>query len=347
MKILLGDLNAKLGREDTFKPTIGNESLREDSNDNGVRVVNFATPKNLVVKSTMFPHRNIHKCTWTSPDRKTHNQIDHILIDRRWHLSILDVLSFRGADCNTDHYLVVAKVRERLAVIKQAAQKVDAERFILENLSELEDRKQYQIRISNRFAALENLNVSEDKNRARENIKDSIKISAKESLGLYERKQHKPWFDEECSKFLDRRKQAKLQWLQNPNQSNVDNLNNVRREASRHLRNKKKEYLKAKINELETNSKNKNIRDLCRGISDFKKGYKPRTNVVKDEKGDLVADSHSVLGSWRNHFFQLLIVRSADDIAILADSEKDMNNMLQILEKVLSKCKHRINKAKT
>jgi hypothetical protein len=75
--------------------------------------------------------------------------------------------------------------------------------------------------------------------------------------------------DEECSKFLDQRKQAKRQWFQNPNQSNVENLNNVRREASRHFRNKKKEYLKAKINELETNSKNKNIRDLYRGINDL------------------------------------------------------------------------------
>jgi endonuclease/exonuclease/phosphatase family metal-dependent hydrolase len=91
MKILLGDFNAKEGREDIFKPAIGNKSLHEISNDNGVRVVNFATSKNLIVKSTMFPHHNIHKCTWTSPYWKTHNQIDHILIDRRWHSSILDV----------------------------------------------------------------------------------------------------------------------------------------------------------------------------------------------------------------------------------------------------------------
>jgi hypothetical protein len=83
MKILLRDLNANVGRENIFKPTIGNESLHQDSNDNRVRIVNFATFKNLVVKSTMFPHRNIHKCTWTSPDGQTHNQIDHILIDRR------------------------------------------------------------------------------------------------------------------------------------------------------------------------------------------------------------------------------------------------------------------------
>jgi len=73
--------------------------------------------------STMFPHQKIHKYTWTSPDGQTHNQIDHILVDRRWHLSILDVQSFRGADCDTDQYVVVVLFRERLAASKQAAQK--------------------------------------------------------------------------------------------------------------------------------------------------------------------------------------------------------------------------------
>jgi hypothetical protein len=123
--------------------------------------------------------------------------------------------------------------------------------------SELEVRKQYQLKISNRFAALINLNISEDTNRAWENIKENIKISAPERVCLHEQKQHKPWFDAECAQFLDKRKQAKkIQWLQNPTQNNGDNLHNVRREASRHFRKKKKEYLRAKINELETNSKN-------------------------------------------------------------------------------------------
>jgi exonuclease III len=75
IKILMRDFNAKVGREDIFKPVIGNESLHEASNDNEVRVVNFATLKNLIVKSTTFPHRDIHKHTWTSPDGVTHNQI--------------------------------------------------------------------------------------------------------------------------------------------------------------------------------------------------------------------------------------------------------------------------------
>ena len=77
LKVLLGDFNAKVGRENILKP-IGQGSLHQDSNDNWVRLVNFASSKNLVVKSTMFPHQNIHKYTWTSPDGKTHNQIDHV-----------------------------------------------------------------------------------------------------------------------------------------------------------------------------------------------------------------------------------------------------------------------------
>jgi hypothetical protein len=81
MKIFLGNLNAKVRGKTFSNQQLGMRVLHEISNDNGVRVVNFATSKNLIVKSTMFPH--IHKFTWTSPDGKTRNEVDHILIDRR------------------------------------------------------------------------------------------------------------------------------------------------------------------------------------------------------------------------------------------------------------------------
>jgi SLT domain-containing protein len=88
-------------------------------------------------------------------------------------------------------------------------------------------------------------------------------------------KQHKTWFDEECLP----RNRAKMQRVQNSTQSSVDNLNSVSREACRYFRNNKKEYLNAKIEELETNSKIKNIKDLYTGISDFKV-YQPGTNLI-------------------------------------------------------------------
>jgi len=95
---------------------------------------------------------------------------------------------------------------------------------------------------------------------------------------------------------------------------NVDNINNVRRATSRHFRNKKMVYLKAKIEELETNSKIKHIRELYRDISGFKKGYQPRTNIVKDKKGDLFTDSHSILARWRDHFSQLFNVHGVRNV---------------------------------
>jgi hypothetical protein len=157
MKILLGDVNAKVSREDIFKPTIGNERLH--SNDNGVRLVNFATSKNLRVKSTMFPYRNIYKYTWTYPDGKTHNQIGHILVDRRRHSNVHDVQSFRAADCDSDHYLVVGNFRERIAVNKQRSHRFHTERFNLKKLNYVEGKEQFRVEVSNRFAALEDLDA--------------------------------------------------------------------------------------------------------------------------------------------------------------------------------------------
>jgi hypothetical protein len=90
-------------------------------------------------------------------------------------------------------------------------------------------------------------------------------------------------------------------------------LNNITHEASKYFRNKKREYLQNKINELATNSKKRNIRDLYR-INKFMKEYQPRTNLVKDENGDLFADSHNIMNRQRNYFCQLLNVHRVSDV---------------------------------
>jgi hypothetical protein len=134
---------------------------------------------------------------------------------------------------------------------------------------------------------------------AGENIRENIIALATDSLGYYEFKQHKSYFDTEFSKSADQRRQANLQWLQNSSQTKGDNLNSGRCESSINFRSKKEGISASKKIELETSSKNKNSTDLYRGINEFKKGYQPRTNVVKDENDDLLADSHSILNRWK------------------------------------------------
>jgi hypothetical protein len=141
-----------------------------------------------------------------------------------------------------------------------------------------------------RFAVLENLDAKVDSNSAWETNRERIRISAKEGLGYYELKTHKPRSNKGYSKLSDQSKQAKLQRLQDPCKTSVDNLNSVRFEDTRHFRNKKREYFKDKIKELAMNSKN-NIRDLYTGINGFKGGYQPRRNLLKDRLQILTTSS--------------------------------------------------------
>ena len=96
-------------------PTIGKYSLHETSNDNGLRVIDFAVSRNMVVSSTYFEKKNIHKAMWISPDGRTKNQIDHVLIDGRHCSDVLDVRSCRGPNVDSDHYLVKAVVKARVS----------------------------------------------------------------------------------------------------------------------------------------------------------------------------------------------------------------------------------------
>jgi hypothetical protein len=116
LKFFLRDLDAKVRREGIL---VYMKSVKKM----GSRVRNFATSENLIVKST-FPHRNIHKHTLTYPDGVTHSRID-VLIDKRRLSAILNIRSVRGADCNTDHYLAVAKLGERISVSKRTGQRFD------------------------------------------------------------------------------------------------------------------------------------------------------------------------------------------------------------------------------
>jgi hypothetical protein len=181
MKILI-DFNANVGRENTSKPTIRNESSWEIINDNGIRVENLPHQK---VNSTMFLHLNFHEQIYNSPYGKTYP----VLIDTRWHSNKVDVRSFRWADYDTDHWLVVTKVKtDRRQVIKKRRSmiRIDliasswrCESFTLKSQTELQLWK--------------NFDDDDDINRAWENIIQTIWASATESLGYHKLKQHKPF----------------------------------------------------------------------------------------------------------------------------------------------------------
>ncbi|PNF23327.1 hypothetical protein B7P43_G15831, partial [Cryptotermes secundus] len=118
-KIIIGDMNAKVGREDVYSSVIGTHSLRNKSNDNGMRLINVASSRNMVVGSTVFNHKDIHKRTWKCPDGNVFNQIDHILINVGHFSDLMDVSSYRGANIDSDHYLIISKIRSRISTARK------------------------------------------------------------------------------------------------------------------------------------------------------------------------------------------------------------------------------------
>ena len=91
IKIILGDFNAKVGKEDIYKPTTGNEGLQNETNNNGIKMIQFAISKGFNVRSATFPHKDILKDTWYSADGRTVNQINHVLISKRFRSAITDI----------------------------------------------------------------------------------------------------------------------------------------------------------------------------------------------------------------------------------------------------------------
>jgi hypothetical protein len=127
IKIITGDYNAKAGNESWTKRVVGGHSLHDESNDNGEQLIKFVVQQRMMIGGKLksiifittavktsnptggksFPHKSIHKRTWRSPDRRTINQVDHVLTNQLQGTNLLDVQSFIGANADNDHYLIL------------------------------------------------------------------------------------------------------------------------------------------------------------------------------------------------------------------------------------------------
>lgn len=179
MLLICGDFNAKIGKERLFFPTIGRHSLHETTSENGQRMIELASSNNLVIKSTMFEHKEIHKQTWISNDGKTRNQIDHILINARYSSNITDIRSLRGADADSDHILVRAQIRARISSSKNKPNKPTS-KWNTNKLQIEENKQQYQEELTQR---LQEDVATTDIEESWNNIKEKIFQTTDKILG--------------------------------------------------------------------------------------------------------------------------------------------------------------------
>lgn len=220
--ILMGDLNAKVGRKKCEEErSLGNEACGE-RNENGEMFVTLCEINNLVIGGSKFKHKEIHKLTWISPDGRSQNQIDHIAINSKFTRSMMDVRVKRGADVSSDHHLVVMNLKLRL---QQCSKNGRAVGFDTGKLKCKEIRDSFILEVKNRFAALENKEEIDDMNPSSHNIEEqwkefeeTLQEAATVTLGKRDRKKCKEWISGDTWKLIDYRK--KLQNLLSNTKSN-------------------------------------------------------------------------------------------------------------------------------
>ena len=171
MFLIIGDMNAKVGpKKPNCERAMGKHGCGV-MNDNGERLVDFCLNNNYVIGGTIFAHRDIHKLTWKSPDGRTSNQIDHIIINGKWRRSLQDVRVCRGADIYSDHYLVTACVKLKLHKVvpkRQCRKQLDVTRLACPVT-----KQQFVLELRNRFSAL--TDTSEETDHDATNKWDTIK----------------------------------------------------------------------------------------------------------------------------------------------------------------------------
>jgi hypothetical protein len=181
MLVLIGDFNAKIGKENSLGPAVGNYSLHKTSSENGMMLGQFAMRNNLVITSSCFPHKKIHVhlTTWKSPCAGTLNQLDHVLIAARHSSSIMDFRSCRGPNCDSDHYLVKTIVREKLTKT-QEIHSMRRRRWHMDRLKDEDLKQRYQREIQSELEREEEReNIEEEWKK----IEEVVKKTAEETIG--------------------------------------------------------------------------------------------------------------------------------------------------------------------
>ncbi|XP_063914077.1 craniofacial development protein 2-like [Zophobas morio] len=153
IKMVIEDANAMIGKENCYRPIIEIRSKHQKTNQNGEKLIEFAEENKMVVKSTFFAQKEIYKGTWMSPDGKTVNQIDHILVERRDAQLITRSRSYRGAEANSDHFLVRTDLKQEIPKKKEG--KKTQRDINVNKLKKAEVQQEYEQKMNERIRSTE------------------------------------------------------------------------------------------------------------------------------------------------------------------------------------------------
>uniref|UniRef100_A0A8D9EGU9 Craniofacial development protein 2 n=1 Tax=Cacopsylla melanoneura TaxID=428564 RepID=A0A8D9EGU9_9HEMI len=322
IKIILGDFNAKVGSDNEGVELVMGRHGAGTRNDNGSRLIEFCGMNELVIGGTIFPHKNCHKLTWTSPDGQTQNQIDHILMCKKWRSSLLDTRSKTGADCGSDHNLVIAEVRLKIATIKSfygQRQKF----YDVEKLKEKDTARDFNLELRNRFQTLDRETDETVENRWGK-LKKIIKDTSEQKLG-YKTKTKKPWISSETNTKIEERRQLKkirdnAKTRDQKTKANKDYYDR-HREVKRSFRNDKRKWAENLAKEAQKAANTGNIKELYNTTKQLANKQFRSKKPIKDKNGNALYNDREQIKRWQEYFKELFEKNSDEN---LRENETDV-----------------------
>nr|KAG5699610.1 hypothetical protein BaRGS_000726 [Batillaria attramentaria] len=307
LKILMGDLNAKVGTDNTDRELIMGKHGTGTQNENGELFTEFCTTNDLVIGGTIFPHKTIHKTTWTSPDGRTVNQIDHITIGRKWRRSLLDVRAKRGADAASDHHLVIAAIKIKLKAYRDQADR-PSHKYNVHSLKESVKTNAFRCELRNRFSALDTL-PEETVEEHWHDLRETWTATCREVLGKKTR-QHKEWLTSDTWDLITERKRLKDLINHTDDQDHKRDLQaqywDVNRQVKRSARNDKRNFINDLTEEAETAAGQRNMKRLYEITRTLSGKNNNPTRPVKDKNGQIITKEEDQRTRWAEHFKETL-----------------------------------------
>ncbi|KAK4471060.1 hypothetical protein MN116_000571 [Schistosoma mekongi] len=310
LTILMGDLNAKVGMDNTgYEEIMGRQGLG-DRNDNGERLANLCAFNKLVIGGTIFAHKRIHKATWVSPDHTTENQIDHICINKKFRRSMEDVRIRRGADIASDHHLVVSKIKLKLK--KQWTTGVAAvQRFNTGFLRDTDKLNEFKISLNNRFQALQDLPKEEETTMEGnwKEIKEALTSTCQEVLG---RKKHhfKEWISTETLSKIQQRRNKKIEI--NNSRTRAEKIKaqaeytEANKQVKKSIRADKRKYIEGLATTAEKAAREGNMKQLYDTTKKLADKHGKPQRPIKNKEGKTLTEIEEQKNRWVEHFEELL-----------------------------------------
>ena len=341
--IVQGDWNAKIG-SDAYKDWGGvcGPYANTDTNERGERLLEFASLNGLVVTNTLGPHKHSRRTTWHSPSGEHHNQIDYIMVKRRYRSSVNfnRTRSFPGADIGSDHDLVMMTFNIRLKKTK----KDDNVRikFDLDKLKDPEVAESFQAKLGGKFAPL--LVIDQDIQELTEQFNSAVVDTAKEVLGKH-RPTKKPWVTTDILQKCDMRRERKKYKDNSPEEK--EDYRKINKDIKNDMKKAKEGWISDKCSDIETNLAKNNSKKAYQLVKELSSANHHRSSVIQDKKGECLTEEKDILKRWTEYCSELYNYNTRGDPEFATSQESTDTESNGILRSEVEEAVKMLKKGKS